>query len=154
MVQDRISHIQSHPSPISVILWIDTCWLCDSRQSAKYISTFNSLTCQKNQPVQAWEIFQILWNTCIAKQGNFTRLLKVLVLNCWLRGRASVLLSEGHWFDFPGLHVEVSLGKIMNPKLLPTCWSAPDLAATGISVWMYVCMYELVALDKSVCWMP
>ena len=48
----------------------------------------------------------------------------------WLRGRASVLLSEGHWFDSPGLHVEVSLGKILNPKLLLMCWSAPWMAAT------------------------
>ena len=36
----------------------------------------------------------------------------------WLRGRASVLLLEDPWFDSPGLHVEVSLGKILNPKLL------------------------------------
>ena len=34
----------------------------------------------------------------------------------WLRGRASsVLLSGGCRFDPPGLHVEVSLGKILNP---------------------------------------
>ena len=37
----------------------------------------------------------------------------------WLGGRASVLLSEGHWFDSPGLHVEVSLGKILNHKTPP-----------------------------------
>ena len=41
----------------------------------------------------------------------------------WFRGRASVLLLEGRWFDFPGLHfkvvkAKVSLGKILNPKLL------------------------------------
>ena len=36
------------------------------------------------------------------------------------RGRASVLLSEGRWFDSTGLHVEVSLGKIPNP-------TAPDV---------------------------
>ena len=58
----------------------------------------------------------------------------------WLRSRASVLLLEGCWFDSPGLHVEVSLGKILNPKLLMTCWSAPRVAATAVSVWMYVCM--------------
>ena len=29
----------------------------------------------------------------------------------YLRGRASVLLSEGHWFDSPGLYIKVSLGK-------------------------------------------
>ena len=39
----------------------------------------------------------------------------------WLRGGASVLLSEGRWFDFPGLHVKVSLGKILNTKLLLMC---------------------------------
>ena len=37
----------------------------------------------------------------------------------WLRGRVSILLSEGHWFDSPGLHVEVSLGEILNPSLQP-----------------------------------
>ena len=36
----------------------------------------------------------------------------------WLRDRATVLLSEGRWFDSPGLQVGVSLGKILNPKLL------------------------------------
>lgn len=39
----------------------------------------------------------------------------------WLRGRASILLSEGSWFYSPGLHVEVSLGKILRPKLLLMC---------------------------------
>ena len=33
-------------------------------------------------------------------------------------GRASVKLSEGCWFKSPDLHVEVSLGKIVNPKLV------------------------------------
>ena len=45
------------------------------------------------------------------------------VLSCGqlgLRGRASVLLSEGRWIDSLGLHV--SLGKIPNPKLLLMCW--------------------------------
>ena len=55
----------------------------------------------------------------------------------WLRGRASVFLSGGHWFSSPGLHVEVSLGKMLNPKLLLMCRSAPCMAATTISVWMY-----------------
>ena len=31
----------------------------------------------------------------------------------WLRDGASVLLSEGRWFNSPRLHVEVSLGKIL-----------------------------------------
>ena len=52
----------------------------------------------------------------------------------WLRGRASVLLFEGRWFDSPGLHVEVSLGKILNPKLLLMCWLAPCMSATTFSV--------------------
>ena len=34
------------------------------------------------------------------------------------------------------MHVEVHLGKILNPKLLPISWSAPGLAATAISVWI------------------
>ena len=45
--------------------------------------------------------------------------------------------SEGRWLDSPGLHVEVSLG---NPKLLLMCWSALCMAATTISLWMYVCI--------------
>ena len=52
----------------------------------------------------------------------------------WLRGRASILLSEGRWLNSPGLHAEVSLGKILNPKLLLKCWSVPCMAATTISV--------------------
>ena len=34
---------------------------------------------------------------------------------------------------FPWSHVEVSMGKILNPKLLLMCWSAPVMAATAIS---------------------
>ena len=55
---------------------------------------------------------------------------------------AQVLWSEGRWFDSLGLHVEVSLGKKLNLKLLLMCWSAPCMAATSISVWMYVWMNE------------
>ena len=33
----------------------------------------------------------------------------------WLRGGASILLSEGPWFDSP---VEMSLGKILNSDVL------------------------------------
>ena len=32
--------------------------------------------------------------------------------------RASVLLLKGRWFNSPGLHVEVSFGKMLNPKRL------------------------------------
>ena len=58
-------------------------------------------------------------------------------VNCgqlWLRGRASILLLDNHWFDSPGVHVEVSLGKILNPKLLLMCWLAPCMVATIITV--------------------
>ena len=48
----------------------------------------------------------------------------------WLRGRVRVLLSEVCWFDSPGLQDSMSLGKILNPKLLLTC-SSPSA---------YVCM--------------
>ena len=47
----------------------------------------------------------------------------------WIRGRASVLLSEGHRFESPSLHVNMSLGKKLNPKLLLMYWSAPCAAA-------------------------
>ena len=57
----------------------------------------------------------------------------------WLRVGASVLSSEGHWLDSHGLHVEVSLGKILKPKLLLMCWSGPCMAPTSISVCMSYC---------------
>ena len=47
---------------------------------------------------------------------------------------ASAWLLEGYWFDSPGLHVEVSLGKILNPK------TAPALHGSH----RYQCMYELL----------
>ena len=56
------------------------------------------------------------------KQKKFV---KKLMGWLWLRGRASVLLLERRRFDSPGLHVEVPLGKILNPKLLLMCWFAP-----------------------------
>lgn len=40
--------------------------------------------------------------------------------------------------DSPGLHAEVPLGKLLNPKLLLICWLGPWMAATSIYVWMYV----------------
>ena len=49
-------------------------------------------------------------------------LLCTFVLNTLIggqRGKASVLLLEGCWFDSPGLHVKVSLGKILNSKTAP-----------------------------------
>ena len=59
---------------------------------------------------------------------------RLTVGRLWFRGKASVLLLEGRWLDSPVLHVELSLGKILNPKLLLMCW----LAATTICVWMYI----------------
>ena len=59
------------------------------------------------------------------------------------RGRASVLLSEGRWFDSPGLHVEVSLGKILNHKLLLMCSLAPCMVAGTIRVWITVSHFGL-----------
>lgn len=50
-----------------------------------------------------------------------------------LRGKACVLLLKGQWFDSSGLHVDVSLGKKLNPKLL-LMWSAPCMANIAISV--------------------
>lgn len=44
----------------------------------------------------------------------------------WLRGRASALLSEGRWFDSPGLPVKVSLGKETQ--------TAPRMAATAFTI--------------------
>lgn len=45
------------------------------------------------------------------------------------QGVLKFLLSEGgQWFNSPGLLVEVSFGKILNPKLLLMCWSTPCIA--------------------------
>ena len=59
---------------------------------------------------------------------------KSVKLSCNLE-RASVLLSEGHWFDSPSLHVKVALGKIVNPKLLLMNWSAATAISVRMSVW-------------------
>ena len=58
-----------------------------------------------------------------------------------LRGGVSVFLSEGRWFDSPGLHVEVSLGKDAEPQTAPDAgrhlaWKPPPS--------VYECMYELL----------
>ena len=47
---------------------------------------------------------------------------------CGSGSRATVLLSEGRWFYSPGLHVKVSLGKMLIPK------TAPCMAATAMNV--------------------
>ena len=48
-----------------------------------------------------------------------------------VRGRAVAHQSEGRWFDsgLPGLHVEASLGKTLNPTL-----------PTNVSIGVCVCM--------------
>ena len=43
------------------------------------------------------------------------------------------------WFDSRRLHVKVSLGKILNPKLLLMCWLGPCMAATTISICLNNC---------------
>ena len=68
----------------------------------------------------------------------FVLILRRGVLWRWPMFKASVLSTKACWFDSPGLHVEVSLGKILIPKLLLMCWPAPCMAATTISVWVYV----------------
>ena len=37
----------------------------------------------------------------------------------WFRGRASVLLLEALWFDYPGLSVKVSSVNILNLQTAP-----------------------------------
>ena len=58
----------------------------------------------------------------------------MVVVGAVAQGQSQCLFWEACWFDSPGLHFEVSLGKITNPKLLFMCWSAPWMAATAISV--------------------
>ena len=57
----------------------------------------------------------------------------------WLRGRVSVLLLEGHWFNSPGLHVEVPLGKILNPNCT---WCAGLAWQPPPSVWKWINYWE------------
>ena len=87
-------------------------------------------------------LFNRLRSQCLCSLDSFL----VVQGGCGSGVRASLLLSEDFCFDSPGLHVEVSLGKILNSKLLLMCWSSSCMAATTIGV----CMYELlqVALDK------
>ena len=67
-------------------------------------------------------------------------------LQLWISGRASVLLAEDRWFDFPGLHFEVSLGRILKPKVLLLVGTLHG------SHTIRECMYDLlyVTLDKRV----
>ena len=69
-------------------------------------------------------------------------------IKLWIRGTASILLLEGRWFDFLGLHVKVSLGKILNLKLLLMCWSAPCMAAHRC---MNYCK-RLLNVDSALLW--
>ena len=52
----------------------------------------------------------------------------------WKDVRAAVAqgLSEGCWFDSPGLHVKVSLGKILNP--LAHCLSSTNVAGSSVDL--------------------
>ena len=52
--------------------------------------------------------------------------------DCFSGGRASILLFEGYRFDSPGLHIEASYGKMLNPK------TAPDVLVGTLRVRMYV----------------
>ena len=58
----------------------------------------------------------------------------------WLRVKPASCYRKIAGSIPPGLHVKMSLGKILSPKLLLMCWHAPCMAATAISV----CMYELL----------
>ena len=69
-----------------------------------------------------------------------------------LRGRASVLLREGH----SSIPLVCTLKCPRAKYWTPTCsWFsstlAPCMAATTISVWMYVCMYELLRVKGKKC---
>ena len=123
-------------------------WLTEITLSGKSRLGADSLRCLKVYlaqphgwcPVSSDVMGLIWWLSCSGFEGQVSpyytieKTEKVLV---WLRGRASIMLKEGHWFDSPVLHVKVSLGKILNPKLLLMCWLAPCKAARAISVWKY-----------------
>ena len=76
----------------------------------------------------------VVW---VAVIGGSTRRMVSPLWWLWLRGRASVLLSESYCFSSPGLHDRVSLAKIPKPKLFLMCWSASRMAVTAINVWMH-----------------
>ena len=48
--------------------------------------------------------------------------------------RVEPAYCSGEAAGSPGLHIKVSLGRLLNPKLLPMCWPAPCMAATAIGV--------------------
>ena len=100
-------------------------------------------------------LFRFIWSKSIVKTKTVAAKLQMLAWvhnleftpcaciwylcgRLWLSGTASVLLSEGFCFSSPGLHVKVSLGKILNPELLLMFWSAPCMVATAIGVWKYL----------------
>ena len=69
----------------------------------------------------------------------------------WLWGRAVILQPKGRQFDpqFPHLHAEVSLGKILNPQL-PLM--KQKSAANRCTVWMCVWMCEWQTTVKRFEW--
>ena len=72
-------------------------------------------------------------NSSVLKQ-NF-----LLLGRLWLRGRVVVLQPEGRQFhpSLPGLHAEVSLGKMLNPEFpLIEKKSAANRCTVWICVWM------------------
>ena len=54
----------------------------------------------------------------------------------WLRGGVGLLLLEGRRFDSPGLHVEVSLGKIILKCsfLSPQSMAVPSPEVSGLQM--------------------
>ena len=81
---------------------------------------------QSQRVLTSWE-----WDSTI----NFSNKL-------WLRGRASILLLEGHWFKSPLSACQSVLGQDTEPK---NCsWCAGQHIAWQQLPSVYKCMYELL----------
>ena len=77
-------------------------------------------------------VWSVLWPGVSRLSSFFT---SVVAGQLWIRVGASILSSEGRWFESAGLHVEVSFGNILNPKTAPDVQPLPS---------MYEYMYYLL----------
>ena len=96
-----------------------------------------------------------LWQSVLEQETESKLPLMFWSASCiqlWLRGRINVLIFDGFWFDPPGLHAEVSLSKILNPKLLLMCWSCMAVTTTSYG-YKYVLNNSVRTLPHRV-WTP
>ena len=122
------------------------CWIT-WRRIARIVTPAKLLfVWQALQPASNNNTFSNIITSHFYKMCWHKRPIMTLIMNT---RNSEIQLIKFCWFDSPGLHVEVSLGKILNPKLLVMCWSAPCMAAATVRVWMNELLW--VAFNKSIC---